>query len=837
MTFVIGASMKKRFTNLNYNQRTMAIPGHHKVLILLLLIFGQTIMAQNSSIKGVVVDSENQPISFVNVIANKAVFDAEGNSGFNFINGTSTDERGNFNFENLEAGNYLISFIYLGYHINSIKIEISGPTDIGKIQLEKSIEDLGETVIYSKRPTIKKEPGKLIFNVEGTSLATGNAVQLLSKTPGVLVQSERITIKNVVPVIYINDKRVYLSAKEVYALLTNTDAAIIKSIEVITNPGAQYDAEGSGILSITTSKAISVGYKGSVSGNLQQAVYAKYNFGTSHFYKNDWLNLSANYSFAPRKEYKKQDDMIRYFDPFIRVNSIWEVDFERTTKSYAHQGNFNADFDLGAKNTLSVSSNIFVSPDTEFDNNVAAEIRNPSMQIDSTFTTMSFLSNTKSNLGFNGTHKINLDEEGSSLKTSVNYILYDDDQFQEVSSSYFTPNGDPLRDNSFFTNAFQNSDIITAQTDANVPVKNGDFSIGVKYSKIDTQSGIEFFDTNTNSAQINPLLSDEFEYNESIFAAYMEYSVNPGSWSINAGIRAENTDVEGNSLSLGLVNSQSYFQLFPTFTADYKMQDGNTIGLSYSRRITRPRYQSLNPFKYFLNENNFNAGNPNLMPAIDNKVKLSYGFHDQLFIDLYYQKTKNVLSILTFQDNINRVIRSVDANLIQDFQYSLDVLYAAPVTAWWYLSLYTSGFYFENEFYAVESVQETYSNSTFGFYGQMYSGFTLAKEQGFSADLTAVYLSDYIYGSYFYGDQLSVSFSLQKKLWNKRAQLVIGVDDVFNTNNVPISSKYYNQDNSYFPQPESRLFRLGLRYSFGNIILKENNRELNIDEKDRLEKQ
>ena len=213
------------------------------------------------------------------------------------------------------------------------------------------------------------------------------------------------------------------------------------------------------------------------------------------------------------------------------------------------------------------------------------------------------------------------------------------------------------------------------------------------------------------------------------------------------------------------------------------------------------------------------------------------GIKNQWFFDLYYQKTKNVLSILTFQDNLNRVIRSVDANLIEDFQYSLDVIYAASVTPWWYLSVYTSGFYFENEFYSVESVQQTYSNSTFGFYGQMYSGFTLSEKQQISADLTTVYLSDYIYGSYYYGDQLNVSLSLQKKLWNNRARIIVGVDDIFNTNNVPISSKYYNQDNSYFPQPESRMFRLGFRYSFGNIILKENNRRIEIIEGERLEKQ
>lgn len=815
----------------------MILRGYRKYLLFILMLFSAVAFAQNNSITGSVADVDNKPISFVNVVVNKAISDEEGNPGFNFLKGTSTDDLGNFTLDGLEDGTYLISFIYLGYHVNSITVAVNGNVNLGKVQLEESIEDLDEAVVVTKRPTIRKEPGKLVFNVEGTSLATGNVVQLLAKTPGVLVTPESITVKNVKPVIYINNKRVYLSSSEVYSLLNNTDATIIKSVEVITNPGAQYDAEGSSVLNIVTSRAISIGYKGSVSANYQQAVYSKYAFATSHFYKKDWLSITGSYTFSPRKEFKDQEDMIRYFDPFVQVNSIWAADFQRVTRSYGHQGNLTGDFALGEKHTLSLSADIFVSPDTKYDNRVDATIRNAGMRIDSTFITLSFLNNTKSNLSFSGTHTVNLDEKGSNLRTAVNYILYDDEQFQEVASTYFDRDGSFLRDNSFFTNALQDSDIVTAQSDLSLPLDEGDFSMGIKYSNIDTNSSLDFFNTNSGTAQFQSMLSDAFLYKESIYAGYLDYSASWGAWALNLGIRAESTDIEGTSVSLGMVNNQNYFELFPSVSLDYTMENSNIIGISYARRITRPRYQSLNPFKYFLNENNFNAGNPNLVPSIDNKIKLSYSYKNQLFFDLYYHHTDNVLSILTFQDNLKQVIRSVDSNLIQDFQYSLDVLYAASITPWWYLSVYTSGFYFENEFYAVESVQKTYSNSTFGFYGQLYSGFTIAEKQNLTADLTTVYLSDYIYGSYFYGDQLSLSISVQKKFWNNRARLTVGVEDIFNTYNVPIRSVYYNQDNSYFPRPESRLFRLGFTYSFGNIVLKENNRRIRTNEAERLEKQ
>ena len=620
----------------------MIIPTNLRCILLVVLFCGMYGYAQEYQINGAVIDTEDQPISFVTVVANKAIVEGDGNPGFEPVQGSSTDEAGKFTLEGLEAGTYLISFLYLGYHVKSINVEIDGNKDLGIVQLEESREDLDEAVVTSRRPAIVKEPGKLVFNVEGTSIANGNAIQLLAKTPGVLVLPESISVKNSTPVVYINNRRVYLSSSEVYSLLTNTDAGVIKAIEVITNPGAQYDAEGGSVLNIITSKAISVGYKGTISTNYQQGVYPKYSFGTSQFYKNNWLSLTGDYTFSPRKEFKDQEDMIRYFDPSLNVQSLWESDFYRTTRSYAHQGNVNAEFTLNEKNSLSVVASAFIAPDTEYNNRVDAEIRNANRELDSTFNTMSFLNNTKSNYSFNATHRTALNEKGSSLKTSVNYILYDDEQFQEVASDYFDAAGEFLRTNSFFTNAMQNSDIITAQTDLSIPMQSGDFALGVKYSNIDTESGLEFFNTNSGTATFEPGLSDEFLYEEAIYAGYLEYSAGWEKWALNVGVRAEKTVIEGTSNSLGTVNNQDYFELFPSISLDRTLVDGNVLGLSYARRITRPRYQSLNPFKYFLNENNFNAGNPNLVPAIDNKIKLSYSYKNKLFFDLYYHHTDNV---------------------------------------------------------------------------------------------------------------------------------------------------------------------------------------------------
>ncbi len=797
--------------------------------LILVLFFTTPLFSQTFTVSGKVVDGNNAPLSFVTVL----LF-TEGASSA--ITGASTDDKGNFIFNNLKVANYTLTFSFVGYQTKHKDISVSADQNLGIIVLDRVPEVLDETVIAIKRPTIVKESGKLIFNVENTSLSTGTTLELLTKTPGVLVIQDQITIKGTPTVIFINGKRVYLSAAEVVSLLKNVGASAIKSVEVITNPSAKYDAEAGSILNIITTRAISVGYKGSLSGRYEQATYPKYNFGTSHFYKNNWVNLYAGYSFSPRKEFKDQHDDIRFFNTDGSVKSVWDTDFTRTTRSYVHQGNVIADFTINKKNSISVSSNIFVSPNKQFNNTVFAEIFNGQQQLDSTFTTVSDLENDQYNLSFSGEYKTVVDPKGTSLTTTVNYILYDDKQDQGVSTNYFLPNGDFIRNNSFLTEALQESDIITAAVDISVPLTSATFDAGTKYSNIDTRSSLDFFDTENNTVQFNTALSDEFIYEESIYAAYLNFSKEWEKWEMAIGLRSEFTSVNGDSRSLGEVNTQEYLDFFPSLSVQHTINDKNTLGLSYARHIQRPRYQSLNPFKYFLNENNFNGGNPNLVPAIDDKITLSYNYKSKWFFDLYYHHTEDVLSLLRFQDNESLIMRTVDANLIEDFQYSLDIVHVSSPTPWWYLSMYTSAFYFENEFFALESEEEKFSNDTFGLYAQVYNGISFTKDRTFSGDITAVYLSDFIYGSYDYGNQFSLSFSVRKSFWDNTASISAGVNDVFDTYNVPVTSRYYNQDNTYFAQPESRLYRVSFKYTFGNSRLRDNNRNSKPEETGRLEK-
>ena len=799
-----------------------------------LLLFPATIFGQQSKISGTVLDQNNAPISFVTVLANN-VSEEKGASGAVFVKGTTTDDLGNFTLENVEHGNYTLHFSFIGFETQTKKISLITNIAVDTVILLESSEMLDQAVITIKRPTIQKAPGRLVFSVENTSVASGSALDVLKKTPGVLVSQQGISIKNNSPVIYVNNKRVYLSGEETLSLLQSTNASLIKSVEVITNPSSKYDADATTVLNISTTRAVAVGYKGSVSGAYQQAVYAKYNLATAHFYKNNWLNAYASYSYAPRKEFKEDENNTRFFDSNeLTTSGYRDSYFTRETKSNAHQANVVLDLTANKQHAFGISATVFVSPNKRFDNRALSLNTNRQLQLDSTFTTSSASNRNTSNIALNASHTFSLANNATQIVTQANYVTYSADREQGVVTNYFSPNGQQLRNNDFNTYGSQDNTIFTGQIDLSAPLTSGALDWGLKISDITTSSAQEFFDQTAQGAVLNPNLSDGFRYQENIFAAYFNIAREWEQWSLDLGLRAEQTEVKATSKIVGEVNNQYYFELFPKMSLLYSANQNNSFGLSYSRSISRPNYESLNPFRYFINENNYTDGNPSLVPEIDSKYTFSYTYNNTWFLEAYCWYIKNPLEELRFQNNTTRALQNLETNLIEGYQYSLDVTYAKSVRSWWYLQVVTSGFFIENEFFALQSAQETALANTYGFYGQIYSGLVLSEQANITSDITMLYISNLIFGSYTYKNQFNLSASVRKKVWDKKASITIGVDDIFNTNNVPVVSRYANQDNGYFARTESRLFRVGFTYNFGNSKLQDNNREITTKESDRL---
>jgi len=751
-----------------------------------------------------------------------------------FYKASYTDLKGQFKIPDCSNGNYTLQISSVGYVPLSQKLTLNQTKDIGSILLEENTEELDAILITASKPTIDKRADRLVFNVENTVLSTGNTQNLLKKTPGIFEMEGTYMVQNSPAVIYINNKRVYLTSDELSALLRGYSADNIKSVEVITNPPASYDAEGVAVININTSKGISLGYKGNVSGQWTQGTFTKYQLGSSHFYKNNWLNVYSNYNYNPRKDFKLDDARIGFFNPDGSRSERWFTKLEKIDRSAAHNFNTIVDITVNERNSLSFSGNF----STNQNNDVTYQNETLVLQEGATmftgFNANSQFEKNRTNGFANAQWQHVLNEEGASLTLQGNYIFTDSDQLQDLSTRFFNNDQTTTGTNSFLTDTFQEIDIYTAKLDFITAIGSYDFSSGLKFSNVSSTSSQNFFNTNSGST-LNPALSDLFLYEENIFAAYAQIDRSWEKWSLAAGLRVEQTDVEGDSQSLGQVNTQEYLELFPNLALTHQMNENNSYTLSYKRTIDRPRYSDLNPFSTFLNDFNFNTGNPNLQPSFNNKFTLSWNHQNTWFIDTYFLYTKDLLSDVPFQNNTNNTLNIQSINLNYELQYSIDLATYQYINRSWYTGVSASLFYMENETKAIQSGNVDVVTSTTGFYLNSFNRFNMSEDRTLSMDVDVSYLSSILFGTYEWGGSFVTNVSFNKSIWKRRAQLTLAFNDIFSTQNQRMDTRYLNQDNNYLALPETRTVSLGFTYNFGNFRL-ENNEITTPEEEERISK-
>ncbi len=804
-----------------------------RIIPLLLVFFSFLGFSQNYTVEGIIKDETNSAITYANVVL-------EDDENSTLVLGTVTDETGYFKLENLKTSNYTIRISYLGYESFTSKIILTGNVNFKTIILSSQAEKLEGVVVTAKRPTVKRLVDRLVFNVENSTLSNGNVLDVLKNTPGVIVRDGEISVKNTSPVVYINDRRVHLSASEVQQLLEATPANNIKSVEVITNPPAKYDAEGGAVLNIVTSKNIISGYHGSIFGNYQQGFqFPKFSLGTSHFFKSKKLSAYINYNVSPRKDFRNNLEEINFIDNNA-VASSWETDFKRDRESDNQNitGTINYDFD--DKNSLNFSANTLIAPreNSRTRVNSLTEVFGANKVLDSSFRTFNNLVSEKFNLAFSLGYIHKFKNEGEQLSIDLHHTNYDFSEFQNVDTGYFLPNAtSSFRDNRFQTFSSQEIKLMTGQIDYKLPSEDGSvFEVGVKAVSIDSDNILDQFSFENGVREEDLNNSDVFIYDEKNYAGYVSYEKDWDHWSLKAGLRVETTQTEGKSQATNTINTNDYTNFFPSFSILNRFENENEMYFSYNKRIYRPRYRQLNPFRYFLNDNAFITGDPSLLPEIDDSFTLGYTFNNKYTFEVYYRYEKNPTLELPVQDNDNRQLQYIFTNIDHNESYGLDFTTYTGITKHWNLYVLSSLFFYENNFFAVGSNNELLNNERWSVYANVVNYFNFLEDNSLTADIGVDYISSVFVGPSDVNNRLGVDINLNKTFWNNRASLNIGVRDLFNTRNFTQTTRYLNQDWFVDNNLENRLFVVGFNYKFGNYRLEIKKEDIELDERDRLEK-
>ncbi|WP_370476205.1 outer membrane beta-barrel family protein [Tamlana flava] len=800
----------------------------------LLLLCGLLIpfvsFSQEFKISGYVKDTNNQPIAYANVV----LIVTNENPEF----GDITDDSGKFLIDGVSSGNYKLKVSFLGYKEFLKDINLESDVDLGTMVLEESLQELDRVTIITKKPTVKRMVDRLVFNVENSTISNDNVLEVLKYTPGVLIVDDKIKIKKSTPTVYINDKKVHLSSKEVIQLLEGTNASGIKSIEVITNPPAKYEAEGDAVLNIVTSKNIISGYHGSAFGNYKQGhEFPKYSFGNSHFFKTNKLNTYLNYSISPKKDFSQILQKTNFIENGNTM-SIWESDFEKVEKSANQNINANIDYEINANNMLNISALTILAPrnNSKTTSDAVAEIYNSNQLLDSTQSTLNKKVNETINtsIDLNYVHKFK--DDGEKISVSLHYTDFDDSSYQDVSTTYLYPGGTTnSRTNKFQTFTSQEIKLYTGQVDYELQTgESGMFESGLKFSSIDSDNILTQYDFD-NGLKVEDLNnSDQFLYDEKNYASYVSYSQDWDDWSLKTGFRFEYTETMGNSISTGQTNKSNYAKLFPSLSISKTLNDKNELYLNYSRRIYRPRYSLLNPFKYFFTDNSYIVGDPKLVPQIDDTFTLGYTFDNNYTFEFYYRNENNPILEYIYQDNDDNLLIYKRTNLDQSISYGLDFITYKQILNWWTIYSVSSIFYYENNFFTPDS-SSIFTTDIWSFYTEINNYLSLLKNKSLTADVSFVYSSPTSYGPERTSSSSSLNINFKKTFWDNRAALNIGVTDVFNNQNYSSTIKYLNQDNYSDLRRETRLFVLGFNYKFGNVFLKNSERHPELEERTRLD--
>lgn len=783
--------------------------------------------SQTFEIKGKVVNEDNVQIPFANILLLNALDST-------FVKGTSADESGFFVLPEIGANLYLLQASYVGRASRPLALDVQNDIALGALIIPTQAELLDEVVVSARRPTLERLADRLVFNVENTVVSQGSSWDILRNTPGVIMNQENLEIKGQTATVYLNDRKVQLSGQEVKDLLEGLSGNTVKSIEVIANPPARYDAEGGPILNIVTSKSIVPGYKGSVNGRYTQAVFPKFSFGMSHYYKTEKLNLFANYSINPQKELRKTNKAINFIDSNDNFFSFWDTDINEIKKTQAHNANVIVDYDFDEANSLNFTSNISVNPNQEWNSILGTEIRNAQNQLDSTFITQNNIDANNTNIALDLSYVHKLNKEGAQLSFNGHFTNYQQDFLQNIASDYFDDSGGFLRDFGFTTDSQQNIQIFTGQIDYSTPIGTSSFESGLKLSSIDSESSIDYFNFTGSSPTVDNSLSDDFIYDEKVYAAYASWVKSWEKWSLKLGARGELTEAQGTSLTLNSTSNQDFFKVFPSLYLLHSPSEKHSFAIDYGRRVERPRYNDLNPFRNFNNENDFEEGNLGLRPYFSDNFNFNYTFNSEFFTDIYYRDNGNTISYLVFQDNDNLTLRELKQNVLASKSYGLDFTLSKSILKPWYLYAYVSIFHEEDTFLAVESGNQEFTNEIDGVYAYWSNYLTLSGDGTLTGEATLTYISNFLFGSYISDEQLNFTLGLRKSLWNNRAVISVAAEDILETYIPTYTSRYLNQDNFYRRRPETQFIRFGFTYNFGNFRLEDNQRGIDKKERDRL---
>ncbi|GAB3726887.1 outer membrane beta-barrel family protein [Hymenobacter agri] len=763
----------------------------------------------STDVRGTVQSAGNSPVEFATVTLHRATDSAVVKTEF-------SDARGAFLFERAAAGRYLVSAAQVGFERRwSQPFAVAGQTmELPTMQLATSAAtQLKEVTVLGQKPLYEREADRTIVNVEGSTLAAGNtSLDVLRRAPGVTVDgSDNLALRGRQGVLVLIDgKRQPMTGTELADYLRALPADQLKSIELITNPPAKYDAQGgAGIIAINLKKDQRLGTNGTLNLTYGRSQYDKYTGGLSLNHRRKNLNLFGSYNYADRSGLAlltiHRDFYGRPTGTERPLTGTTDQDNRLPNRQRAHNWRGGLDYNLSERTTVGMVASGVNNHNTADGTNSSVlrdVVRGTEQTYNSVNTSNGFLNNAAANLNFRHTYANEFGPQ--ELTADMDYARYRSSRNQLLTTYRVNEPDQASSSDQQGRLAIQ-----SAKVDYTHPLsKRLRLEAGAKASLVTADNDLKFFTDNV----LDLNRSNRFRYDENINAGYVNLNYSQPKLTLQAGLRGEHTHAVGRQDREVEFKDfmRNYFQLFPSAAVKRQLSDNHELALSLSRRIDRPSYGQLNPFRQIIDRTTFGSGNPTLLPQTSYNVELTHTFRQKYSLGLSYSRTTNPL-IGVVQPETDSTVLSTTRNLFQQHYYALTLTAPVDITKWW--KAYNNAVLYYNRF--TGELAGTNLNRG-GVSVELTSNHTFTFGKGWSAELNGSYESQQVYGFLVQQPNGEVSAGLQKSLWDRKGSLKLTAADLFYTRPVHVTSTYDNYVERFYQRRDTRFVTLAFSYRFGN---------------------
>jgi ferric enterobactin receptor len=781
-------------------------PNSMKTIISTIVLSVIFISVNAQSITGKITDIDGEPIFY----ATAALYNQ---SDSTIVSAESTDVNGLFEIKKVKDGQYYLVISMLGYKeymVSQVNIPSDTPT-FYDVDMERDAALLSTVEIKEKLPLLEQKADKLIVNVaDNITNTSGSLIDVMRKVPGMLVVNDRITMAGSgTPTILINGRSTQYM--DIQSLLRDMPGDNIKKVEIIHQPGAEYEASGSGpILNIILKKNSLFGTNGSASIGVGKGELWDYNTGLnlSHYAGN--INILGGLGYS-RNAYVDELFLTRRLTTISEgVNGIYtQQNIDKATPA-TYRGNIRLDWDATDKHRLGIESKYYNNSNARISTNETnVDLTGPGA-IDYRLDTDNDIDRSWTYLSVNPYYIFEIDTAGQKIEIDANISNYSIDGINtlttinsvtsEIQKQRYTQPGD--------------NDIFATSIDYTKPLsKVLELKSGLKYSKaaLDNDLLSEFDQGGVWVNNINQ--TNRYLFDETVYAGYGKLSFVKNDWSGTAGLRYERSESVGTSETLDSTLTRNISQLFPSFSLSKKLGSILTSTVSYSYRIDRPRYSTLNPFVFFLDPFTAERGNPNIRPELTHSAKFTLSYEGQPFFNVEYKKSNNSIVEVTEQDPNSESAFKTDINFDDQTIFSGSLFFPLdfiPGISGYGGVILTQNSY--NSFYLGELFERSQFNTTAFLQAEFKLPFDIDGEIGgwyTSGSQEGIFTAEYLYGT---------SFGLSKKIMDDKGKVSIGVEDF--TNRFWNATVNFQQDMDLISTWQAPTVSVRFSYKFGNQHLK-----------------